>query len=295
MEYVPAKSIVTRVAGDYGWFGVDYNMNIYRGCSHGCIYCDSRSLCYQIEDFDRVRAKQDALRIIGDELAKKRIKGVIATGAMSDPYNPQEAKHKLTRGALELLNAHRFGVAIATKSRLVSRDIDILKDMQAHSPVIIKMTVTTHDDSLSQIIEPCASLSSERFTAIKALNDNGIYAGVLMMPILPFIEDTEENIINIVHKAKDSGAKFIYPAMSMTLRAGNREYYYENLDRHFPGMKERYVKKYGERYSCPSSKAKKLWGIFADECQRVGLLYKMKDIIADYKRKYADAEQLSLF
>ena len=293
MELIPAKTIVTQVK-KHNWFGVDYNMNIYRGCSHGCIYCDSRSLCYQIENFDHIRAKQDALRIIRNDLLKKRKRGVIGTGAMSDPYNPLEMEHKLTRNSLELINAYRFGVAVATKSPLITRDMCILKDIQVNAPVLVKMTITTHDDTLSKIIEPNAPVSSERFLAVKTLSDNGVYAGVLMMPILPFIEDTEENIITIVQKSKASGARFVYPALGMTLRAGNREYYYEQLDRHFPGIKEKYIQKYGLRYSCTVPRVKRLWNIFAGECQRLGLRYEMKDIVIDYKRGYA-AKQLRLF
>ncbi|MDR2904658.1 MAG: radical SAM protein [Helicobacteraceae bacterium] len=293
MEYVSAKTIVTQVK-DHSWFGIDYNMNIYRGCSHGCIYCDSRSLCYKIENFDQIRSKKDALRIIRNDLLKKRKRGVVATGSMSDPYNPLEKELKLTRNALELLNAYRFGVAIATKSQLVVRDINILKDIQVHSPVIVKITITTHNDNLCKIIEPNAPLSNERFSAVKELTDSGVYAGILMTPLLPYIEDTEENIINIVHKAKENGARFIYPAIGMTLRSGNREYYYEKLDKYFPGIKEKYIKKYGERYKCTSPHINKLWNIFTNECERARLRYEMRDIIIDYKRGYA-AKQLSLF
>lgn len=296
MEYIPAKTIVTKTKSPM-WFGADYNMNIYRGCSHGCIYCDSRSLCYKIDDFDKVRAKQDALRIIRDDLMRKRDRGVVATGAMSDPYNPYEEKLKLTRDALELLDACRFGVAIDTKGALVARDADILKGIQGHSPVIVKITITAADDSLSEIIEPDAPPSSERFDALRALSAGGLYAGVLMMPILPFIGDTEENIVNIVRKAKECGARFVYPAFGTTLRAGNREYFYEKLDLYFPGLKDKYIKRYGDRYSCASPDAKKLWGVFAEECGRAGLRYQMKHIISEYKRGYAFglAEQLNLF
>jgi len=293
VEYIPAKTMVTQPK-EHSWFGIDYNMNIYRGCSHGCIYCDSRSLCYRIENFDQIRAKQDALRIIRDDLLKKRKRGIIATGSMSDPYNPCEKELKLTRNALELINAYRFGVAIDTKSTLILRDINILKDIQLNSPVLIKITITTADDNLSKIIEPNAPVSSERFDAVKKLNENGVYTGILMMPILPFIEDTEENIINIVHKAKESGARFIYPAIGMTLRTGNREYYYEKLAQYFPGVKEKYIKQYDMRYNCTSPKARKLWNIFTDECDRLEIRYQMKDIIIDYKRGYTD-KQLNLF
>ncbi|MDR0472880.1 MAG: radical SAM protein, partial [Treponema sp.] len=172
IEYIPAKTIVSKTK-NHSWFGADYNMNIYRGCSHGCIYCDSRSLCYRIENFDAIKAKQDALRIIRDNLLKKRKPGIVATGSMSDPYNPLEKELKLTRNALELLNAYRFGAAVATKSNLVVRDTAVFKDIQAHSPVIIKISITTSDDSMSKIIEPNAPVSSERFEAVKELTDNG--------------------------------------------------------------------------------------------------------------------------
>ena len=293
MEYIPAKTIVTKTK-NHSWFDVDYNMNIYRGCSHGCIYCDSRSLCYQIENFDTIRAKNDALRIIRNDLLKKRRRGIVATGSMSDPYNPCEKELKLTRNALELLNAFRFGVAIATKSPLITRDTGILKDIQAHSPALVKITITAADDKLSRLVEPHAPLSGERFDAIKTLTDAGIYTGILMMPILPFIEDTEENIIGIVRKAKESGARFIYPAIGMTLRAGNREYFYQKLDEQFPGVKEQYLKKYCERYSCMSPRARRLFTLFSRECANLGIRCTMKDIVIDYKRGYA-AKQLDLF
>jgi DNA repair photolyase len=293
MEFIPAKTIVSQTK-DHNWFGVDYNMNIYRGCSHGCIYCDSRSLCYHLGNFDQIRVKEDALRVIRDDLRKKRRRGVVATGAMSDPYNPLEKETRLTRNSLELLNAYRFGVAVDTKSSLVARDADILKDIQAHSPVLIKLSITAADDDLSRMVEPAAPLSSERFATVKLLSEAGIYAGVLMMPVLPFIEDTEENILSIARKAKASGARFIYPAFGMTLRAGNREYYYENLDKNFPGIKEKYIKQYDERYNCTSPKAGKLWKAFTEECNRLELRYEMRDIIIDYKRGYG-AKQLELF
>jgi len=192
MEYIKAKKLISQYAYDNSWFDINYNMNIYKGCCHGCIYCDSRSECYQIEDFDRVRAKENAIESIGKELKGKRRKGVIGTGAMSDPYNPLEKKFQLTRGALEEVNKYNFGISIATKSPLITRDIDILKKISSHSPVLIKMTITTFDDDLCKRIEPNVPCSSERFKAIKQLSDNGIYTGILLMPILPFINDTEE-------------------------------------------------------------------------------------------------------
>ena len=293
MDYITAKTIVTRIKAQE-WFAADYNMNIYRGCCHGCIYCDSRSLCYQIENFDKIRAKENALEIIKSELSKKRKKGVVASGSMSDPYNPYEKELKLTREALKLLNEYKFGSAIATKSSLVVRDIEILKEIQSHSPVIVKITITTAADSLCGKIEPHAPLASERFEALKKLSENSIYSGILMMPILPFINDTKENIISIVKMAHDSGAKFIYPAFGMTLRSGNREYFYSKIEQLFPDIKQKYVKQFGNQYYCGSLNNKELFEVFKEECVKYGIIYKMKEIIKDYKEKYY-SKQLSLF
>ena len=294
MQTISAKTIVSRVKKPAAWFGAEYNMNIYRGCSHGCIYCDSRSDCYKDPDFDKVKVKKDALKIIRDELRRKVKTGVIATGAMSDPYNPLEKELHMTRNALELINAFSFGVAIATKSDLVTRDVDILQDIKTHSPVIVKISITTADDELCKKLEPGVSASSKRFAALEELAKKGIYCGILMMPILPFINDTEENILGILKKAKNAGAKFVYPAMGMTLRAGNQEYYYEKLDLLFPGLSLKYTKRYGDRYQCPASNAKKLWNIFQENCQKLELTYNMKSITSHYKMGYGD-RQLKLF
>ena len=294
METIPAKTIVTKMKKPAHWFGADYNMNIYRGCSHGCIYCDSRSICYRNPDFDTIKVKENALQIIRDDLRRKVKKGVIATGAMSDPYNPLERELHLTRNALELMNAFYFGVAIDTKGTLVTRDIDILSDIKSHSPILVKMTITTFDDALSAKIEPNAPIPSERFSALKELSESGIFCGVLMMPLLPFISDTEENIENILCQAKNAGAKFVFPSFGMTLRQGNREYYYEKLDELFPQMKQKYISAYGTRYTCTSRKAKKLWDLFINLCNQHELIYNMQSITEFYKRGY-ESHQLSLF
>lgn len=296
MEYISAKTIVTKTKNSSAWFGTDYNMNIYKGCCHGCIYCDSRSECYRIDHFDQVRAKENALQIIRDELRRKVKKGVIATGAMSDPYNPFEEKLQLTRHALELCNAFEFGVAIATKSILLKRDIDVLSDIKEHSPVICKVTITTSDDILAKTIEPNAPTSTERFAMIKELSSHGIFAGILLMPVLPFLEDTPENIMEIIEKAQENGAKFIYPAFGVTLRSNQREWYYEKLNSLFPekNLVEKYQTQYGSYYECRSPKAKKLWALFEKECTERKIYYKMKDIIYAYKHSYK-IEQLNLF
>lgn len=293
MEYIPAKTIVTKNKNMY-WFGADYNMNIYRGCCHSCIYCDSRSGCYRIDDFDTVKAKKNALEVIQNDLKSKKKTGVIATGAMSDPYNPFEEKEKLTRNSLKLIDAYGFGIAITTKSTLITRDVDILKNIKAKSPVIIKITVTTADDFLCKKIEPDVSTSGERFNALKILSDNEIYCGILLMPILPFINDTAENITEILNKAQNSGAKFVYPFFGLTLRDNQRDYYYQKLDELFPGVKGKYIKQYGTRYSCTSPQAKNLYSLFANQCSKLGLAYKMEDIIKCYKQEY-DCGQINLF
>ena len=296
IEYIPAKTIVTRMKKPGEWFGADYNMNIYKGCCHGCIYCDSRSECYGIQEFDKVMAKKDALRIIRDDLRRKVKRGVVATGAMSDPYNPYEKELLLTRHALELCDAFEFGIAIATKSSLLTRDIDVLSDIKAHSPVLCKVTITTSDDELAAKIEPGVGPSSERFRMIRRLSDAGIYAGILLMPVLPYLEDSPENIRQIVQMAADAGARFIYPAFGVTLRGNQRDWYYGKLNELFQGQGyvEKYQKRYGSYYECRSPKAKSLWNVLKEECEKHHILYQMKDIIHSYRHPYA-YEQLSLF
>lgn len=295
MDLITAKTILSGYSDDNNWFGNNYTMNIYKGCCHGCIYCDSRSECYRVENFDKVRAKENALALIQRDLKSKRRTGVIGTGAMSDPYNPFEKEYQLTRGALELINTYRFGVSIATKSDLITRDIDVLKKIRQHSPVLIKVTITTCDDELCKKIERNVAVSSKRFSAIKQLSESGIFAGILLMPVLPFIEDNEENISGIIRLAYESGAQFIYPAFGVTLRQNQRDWYYRKLDQIFPNLKEKYIRSYGNSYECRSPKSDKLWELFKSECDRLGVLYKMKDIIKGYKRGYGEDQQLTLF
>ena len=278
MEYIPAKTIVTKTKAPAKWFGIDYNMNIYKGCCHGCIYCDSRSDCYGVEHFDQVRAKEKALEIIRDDLRRKTRSGVVGTGAMSDPYNPFERELELSRHALELCDAFGFGAAIATKSTLLTRDIDVLQSIAEHSPVLIKVTITTAEDELAAKIEPNVSRPTERFKMIEKLSEAGLYTGILLMPVLPFIEDNRENIGEIVRRAQMSGTKFIYPAFGMTLRGNQREWYYRKLNELFPGegLAEAYQKKYGGAYECVSPRARKLWEYFAGECKERQIAYRME-------------------
>lgn len=294
MNFIPAKTIIMKNKSPESWFGHDYNMNIYKGCCHGCIYCDSRSECYRVDNFDEVRAKENAITIINRELKSKTRTGVVGTGAMSDPYNPFEKELKLTRNALELINAHGFGTAIATKSDLITRDIDVLKGINEHSSVCIKMTITTYADDLCRIIEPNVVTSKARFDALGKLSENGLFCGVLLMPALPFINDTEENITSIIKAAVEAGTRFVYPWLGVTLRQNQREYFYQQLDRYFPGLKLKYKTIFGKRYECRVKEAKRLYQVISKLCDSYGMLYKMSDIIASYKvqKKY---KQISLF
>ena len=270
-------------------------MNLYRGCCHGCIYCDSRSNCYHIDDFDIVKGKENALFILEKELSKKREKGVIGIGSMSDTYNPNEIKYEQTRGALKLILKYGFGVSIDTKSDLILRDLELLKEINSKNNVIVKFTITTPNDDLSKIIEPNVCVSSKRLQAIKVLSDNGIFVGIMINPVLPFITDSEEDMKKLVRLAHDYGAKFIHTYMGMTLRENQREYYFEQLDKYFVGLKETYKKHYGNRYNCVVSNAKKLYQIFKRECDKYGILYDMNDIIKAYKKETNKKEQITLF
>ena len=294
MDFTQAKTIISGYADNNSWFGKNYNMNIYKGCCHGCIYCDSRSNCYQIENFDSVRLKENCINILEHELKSKRNSGVVGIGAMSDTYNPFEEQCEITRNSLKLLAQYGFGCSIDTKSNLVIRDIDLLKKIMEHNSCIVKVTITTDDDEICKIIEPNVCVSSKRFEAIHQLASNGIFTGVLLMPILPYINDTEDNIKAIVNKAAEAGAKFVYAMFGVTLRENQRDYYYQKLDEHFPGMKKKYIEKYGDSYNCTSDNAKDLYAIYVSECKRLGLLYKMEDIIDGYKGMNS-YEQISLF
>lgn len=297
MEYISAKNIVSSYTENNPWFGMNYNMNIYKGCPHGCIYCDSRSDCYGITHFDTVRAKENSTEIIRRDLKSKRKKGVIGTGSMSDPYNIFEKKYEYTREALKIIDEFGFGIGIATKSPLITRDIDILRKIQTHSPVLIKITITTYDDNLCRLIEPNVSPSSKRFESIKILSDAGIYTGILLMPVLPFINDDMHNIRNIVRKAYESGAKFIFAyGMGLALRGNQMDYYYEKIIKMFPDQKivKRYMDTFGDSYECESPKSRELWEAFVGECNKYGLIYRMTDIIDDYRKDYYE-EQLKWF
>ena len=295
MEFLKTKTILTKVNYGDSWYGVDYNMNLYRGCSHGCIYCDSRSNCYHIDNFDVPKGKENALLILEKELSKKTDHGIVGIGSMSDTYNPQELKYEQTRGALKLLSKYNFGVSIDTKSDLILRDLDLLKEISSKNNVIIKFTITTPSDELSKIIEPHVCVSSKRFEAIKKLSSNGIFTGIMMNPVLPFITDNPDDIKKLVRLAHESGAKFIQTFMGMTLRENQRDYYYEKLDECFIGLKEKYIKYYGQKYNCAVPNYKEIYKIFTSECDKYGILYNMNDIVKAYKKGIRENEQIALF
>lgn len=291
---IEAKTLIQHVSGKRSeWFGLDYNMNIYRGCNHGCIYCDSRSDCYNIPNFDQVSVKKDALTMLSKELQSKRKKGVLGIGSMSDPYNLFERQLEITREALKIIDDMGFGISLSTKSDLVVRDLDILQNMNRKQSVIIKITITCADDILSKKIEPFAPPSSKRFECIKQLSDAGIFCGVLMMPILPYINDTTDNIKRVVELSAAAGAKFVYPMFGVTLRDTQRSHFYHMADRLYPNMSKQYKQTFHQQYTCWSSKYKELGSIFITECKKQDILYTMPDIINAYKKEVPQVEQLS--
>ena len=295
IKSISAKTILSGY-NQSGWFCSNYNMNLYRGCVHGCIYCDSRSNCYNIENFDEVSYKENAINILQNELRSKKKKGVIMTGAMSDPYNPFEKELNLTRKSLELINRYGFGISIITKSDLITRDIQILKDIAKHSIVCVNITITTASDNLAKKIEPNAPSSTKRFEAVKKLRSDNITTGVLMTPTLPFINDTKENIINMVKLAKIYNASYIYAYKDfcVSLRDNQRMYYYSKLDELFPKVKDKYINTFQDKYWCCSTNREKLWDIFVNECIKNNIEYDHKKIDEIIKKGY-NKTQMSLF
>jgi DNA repair photolyase len=271
-------------------------MNIYRGCSHGCIYCDARSDCYQFtHEFTDIEVKERADEILDAQLAKKRKPCMISTGAMCDPYIHLEEKLCLTRRCLEVIYKRGFGVAIQTKSARILRDFDLLCAINERAKAVVQMTLTTYDDALCGIVEPDVSLTSERFDVLCKFRDAGVPAVVWLCPILPFINDTEENLRGVLDYCVRAGVKGIVAfGMGVTLRAGDREYFYAALDRHFPGMRQQYVRTFGNSYECLSSHSDKLYGILRDVCRKNGILYKPADVFG-YMGEFPKEEQLSMF
>ena len=273
-------------------------MNIYRGCLHGCIYCDSRSLCYQMNHkFEDIEVKANAVGLLENTLRRKRNKCMIGTGAMSDPYMPIEEKLGNMRKCLEVIERYGFGVTMITKSTKVLRDLDLLKKINEKSKCVVQMTLTTYDEDLCRIVEPNVETTYERFRALEILHDNGIPTVVWLCPILPFINDTEENIREILDycvRAKVKG--IINFDMGVTLRDGNREYFYKKLDEHFPGLKEKYIRMYGNSYQLSSPNSRQLNMIYKSECIKNGIMCDVNECF-EYLNKYEDiygGEQISL-
>lgn len=289
MHFVEAKTILSAKNG----------MNLYRGCSHGCIYCDSRSDCYRMDHpFEDIEVKENALVLLEDTLRRKRKKCMIGTGSMTDPYIPLERELRYVRGALELIEKYGFGFTVITKSADVLRDLDLLESINEKNKCVVQMTLTTADDALCKKIEPYVSLTSERFAALKTLRDHGIPTVVWLTPILPFINDTEENLRGILEMCAEAEVKgIICFGMGLTLREGNREYFYEQLDRKFPGLKDIYINKYGEQYAVTSPKNRYLMGLFHKFCAENGIMDDPEEIFR-YLRAFEEkdtCEQLSLW
>lgn len=290
IKEIEAKQLLSSSKTPDTWFGIKYTMNLYRGCAHQCIYCDSRSDCYQIEDFKDTLVKINALELLAKELASKRVKGIIGTGSMNDPYAPVEKQYRLMRGALEIIERFRFPVHILTKSDLVLRDLDLIKKINQHSQALVSFTITTHDDQLGKKVEPGAPLVSARLNAIKMISGFGIPTGVLLMPVLPFIEDNWDNIREIVLKAKAYGASYILASFGMTQRSGQMEYYYQKLDELFPGVRLKHQRRFGKDYVCPAVNADALSAKFYQLCEDLGISTSIP-----FNKEPASAKQLSLF
>ncbi len=287
MHEVTAKGILSSKNG----------MNIYRGCTHGCIYCDSRSNCYQMEhDFEDIEVKVNAAELLEDRLRRKRKKCMISTGAMTDPYIPLEKKLQNTRKCLEIIEKYGFGLAIQTKSNLILRDLELLKKINKKAKCVVEMTLTTYDENLCKKIEPEVATTEQRFEVLKIMRDNGIPTVVWLCPILPFINDTEKNIRGILSYCIEAKVNAILCfGMGLTLRDGNRQYFYQNLDNLFPGLKEKYINEYGYSYETVSPDNKMLMKIINEICKENDILLGT-DVVFGYLNKYeGDNRQLSLF
>ena len=282
MHFVDAKGLLTGGKGHYG-------MNIYRGCSHGCIYCDSRSRCYQFTHaFEDIEVKQNAPELLEQALKTKRGKAMIGTGSMSDPYMHCEEQLGLTRKCLEIILKYGFGAAVQTKSDRILRDIDLLEEINRKAKCVVQVTLTTYDEKLCRIIEPNVCGTQRRIEMLEAMRSRGIPTVVWLTPILPFINDTRENIGAILEACAQVQVKgIICFDMGLTLREGDREYYYAALDRHFPGLKEQYISTYGGSYEVPSPSSGKLMEMFRSFCREHGILYRPEECF-DYLHRFPE-------
>ena len=289
MHYVQAKGILSATNG----------MNLYRGCTHGCIYCDSRSKCYQMtHDFEDIEVKENALDLLEAALRRKRKRCMIGTGAMSDPYMPLEKRLEYTRRALLLIEQYGFGIALQTKSDLILRDLEILKRINGKTKAVVQITLTTADEELCRIIEPNVCTTKRRFEVLKTLHDEGIPTVVWLCPILPYLNDTEDNIKRLLEMCVEAKVRGILCfGMGLTLREGNREYFYEQLDRHFPILKQRYIRNFGNQYVINSPHDAELMRLFHRTCEANGILHN-NDEIFDYLHRFEEKnapQQLTLW
>lgn len=287
MHYVEAKGILSPQNG----------MNLYRGCVHGCIYCDSRSSCYHMDHaFEDVAVKRNAIALLEDALKRRRKPCMIGVGSMTDPYIPLEEELGHVRQALELVLRYGFGITLITKSARVLRDLDLLAAINRRTKCVVQMTLTTYDEALCRKLEPHVSTTRERFQALLQLREAGIPTVVWLCPILPFINDTRENLEGVLDLCLQAGVcGVVCFGMGVTLREGSREYFYAQLDRHFPGMKERYIAAYGSRYLLESPNSRQLTALFHDICRRGGVVHD-NDSVFQYLRTLEErTDQLSLF
>ena len=289
MHYVQAKGILSATNG----------MNLYRGCTHGCIYCDSRSKCYQMtHDFEDIEVKENALDLLEAALRRKRKRCMIGTGAMSDPYMPLEKRLEYTRRALLLIEQYGFGIALQTKSDLILRDLEILKRINGKTKAVVQITLTTADEELCRIIEPNVCTTKRRFEVLKTLHDEGIPTVVWLCPILPYLNDTEDNIKRLLEMCVEAKVRGILCfGMGLTLREGNREFFYEQLDRHFPMLKQRYIRNYGNQYVVNSPHDAELMRLFHRTCEVNGILHN-NDEIFDFLHRFEEKnapQQLTLW
>lgn len=280
-----------------GILSAQNGMNLYRGCTHGCIYCDSRSKCYGFtHDFEDIEVKINAPELLERALRGKRNKCMIGTGAMCDPYMPVEQTLGLTRKCLEIIARYGFGVAIQTKSPSFLRDLDLLEEINGKAKAVVQMTLTTYDETLCRIVEPHVATTAERVKALEVCRDRGIPTVVWLSPILPFINDTEENILALLDECVRLKVKgIICFDMGVTLREGDREYFYAALDRHFPGMKQRYIRTYGNAYEVLSPDNDRLMALFTETCRENGILYKAEDCFGYLHAFPVQQEQISMF
>ena len=287
MHFKKAKSILSPKNG----------MNLCRGCTHGCIYCDSRSLCYGMDhDFEDVEIKINAPELLEEKLSRKRRRCMIGTGSMSDPYIPIDESLEITRTCFGLIEKYGFGLTIQTKSSLILRDLDLLRRINKKAKCVVAMTLTTFDEDLCRIVEPNVCTTRERFKTLKTMRDNGIETVVWLCPILPFINDTEENIRGILGYCVEAEVRGILCfGMGMTLREGDREYYYKMLDKHFPGTREKYERKYGNSYSITCDNNSRLMAIFRETCEKNKILYDTDEVFEFMRRFDEKEEQPELF